>query len=105
MLKKKERLSRAAFNHFFSIGKRRHSFNVQLLYTPHTSFHGSVVVGKKVFKKAVDRNALRRSLYGVLYRHHKAADCTGVYILVVKPSAKNTTSKKLLTEVAELLSK
>lgn len=87
MLKKKERLTRTAFDRFFSVGKRVHSPYMQLIFAPSDTFHGSVVVGKKVYKKAVDRNRLRRQLYALLYQFHiQNPDSKKTYIIIVKPA-------------------
>lgn len=103
MLAKKERLNREAFNRFFASGKRYHSPNFQLIHSPFERFHGSVVVGKKVFKSAVRRNRLRRQVYGQLYRAKATGPQTGVYILIAKPSAGTLTKAKLAPEVETLL--
>lgn len=105
MLPKQKRLSKSDFDVYFRSGKRTHSPNLQLIYTPHDSFNGAVVVGKKVFKQAVARNAMRRRLYGVLYREQKLRALTGVYILLAKPSAKNIPRTTLLGEARTLLKK
>lgn len=101
MLKKKQRLTKKEFDQYFQSGKRFHDPLLQLIYTPHASFQGAVVVGKKVHKKAVDRNRLRRRLYAALYTLYKEKQLTGVYIIIAKPVAKNASHK----ELKELLSK
>ena len=103
MLKKKERLTKREFDRFFSSGKRVHSPVLQLIYTPHESFHGAVVVGKKVHKRAVDRNKLRRRLYSVLYRYQKTEGRSGVFICIAKPPAKEMTFTELKNEMETLL--
>lgn len=87
MLKKKERLTKKEFDRFFSAGKRIHSPAFTLLYTPSETFHGAVVVGKKVYKKAVDRNRLRRRLYNALYKEIRETGTTGVFIILAKAGA------------------
>lgn len=62
MLKKQHRLTVAEFDQYFKAGRRFHGEYLQLIYTATESFHGAVVVGKKVYKNAVDRNRLRRRL-------------------------------------------
>lgn len=103
MLKKKERLTRKEFDRFFSVGKRSHSPSVQLIYAPSDAFHGSAVVGKKVYKKAVDRNRLRRQLYGLLYKHHKQHISPFVFILIAKPAITQKHRKEIGIEVRNLL--
>jgi ribonuclease P protein component len=105
MLKKKERLTRKEFDRSFSIGKRLHGTNVQLIFSPSETFHCSVVVGKKVSKKAVERNKLRRRVYAVAYIYHKDTRIEKTFIIVLKPSAKTADPALLQEEVLELLKK
>ena len=103
MLAKRERLTTAAFNDYFKSGKRFHSPTLQLIYTPREQFHGAVVVGKKVYKKAVDRNRLRRRLYGALYHLSRQQALTGVFIITTKPAAKDTPYTDVRTDLGELV--
>ena len=103
MLKKKERLTRKAFDRSFSVGKRYHSPVLQLIYDPSDSFHGAAVVGKKVYKKAVDRNTLRRRLYGVLYRFAQATQAKGTFIFIAKPKMRERTHREVLQDAQALL--
>jgi ribonuclease P protein component len=100
MLRKKERLTRALFDRSFSVGKRFHSPYVQIIVSPSDGFHGSVVVGKKVYKKAVDRNKLRRRLYAMLYQWSRKKEKLSTYIIIAKPpvakATKNEVSKDFL---------
>jgi ribonuclease P protein component len=82
MLPKKKRLSRDAFNRFFSVGKRYRASCFDIVYSTSATFHASVVVPKKVAPKAHDRNALRRRVYASLSR---LADARGVYIVIMRP--------------------
>ncbi len=103
MLKKKERLSRTEFNRSFSIGKRIHCPSLQLIVDANGSFHGSAVVGKKIYKKAVDRNKIRRCLYGVLYAFYKNHTAEKTYIVIAKPAIKGMTRSAYKLELQELL--
>lgn len=105
MLPKKERLTTEAFNRFFSTGKRYHSTSLQIVYTVAPTFHCSVVVGKKVFKQAVKRNKLRRQLYATIYNYSRKNSITGVFVVFVKPSAKEVPVKVLQQEICSLLHK
>lgn len=105
MLKKKERLTKAEFDRFFKVGKRTHSPTLQIIHAQHDNFHGAVVVGKKVYKRAVDRNRLRRQLYGALYRFHKNNNLKGVFIVIAKPPAKDLNNKEVSPALFEQLSK
>lgn len=103
MLKKKERLTKKEFDRFFSSGKRIHSPLFTLLYTPDESFHGAVVVGKKIHKKAVDRNRLRRRLYSALYKEVKDTDTKGVFIVLTKPGAVGLDFSLLRLAISDIL--
>ncbi len=103
MLAKKERLDRKAFDRFFVSGKRFHTANFQLIYTAQPAFHGSVVVGKKVFKSAVRRNRLRRRVYAVLYRLKDAPTPAGVFIIIAKPAAGTLIQAKIAPEIEQLI--
>ena len=85
MLQKRHRLTTTAFDHAFATGKRSHDRAWQLIMAPSQEFHGAAVVGKKVYKKAVDRNRLRRQLYAVLYQYYQKSGVTGTYIVIAKP--------------------
>lgn len=101
MLRKTERLPRSAFLPFFKNGKRFHGPNLGIVYTPHQSFHASVVVSKKVSKLAVDRNTIRRRLYAQLrlLRVRKP----GVYIVTVKPTFASLSRKAMKEEASTLI--
>jgi len=103
MLAKKERLSKKEFDYVFKNGRRVHTPTLQLIYLPDGDFHGAVVVGKKVYKKAVDRNRLRRRLYGALYRYHKQNTLSGTYILVAKPSLREASKENFSATVEAAL--
>jgi len=60
MLKKTERLNRAAFSTYFASGKRTHGTYLTIITAPAETLLSSVVVGKKVSKKAPTRNSIKR---------------------------------------------
>ena len=63
MLAKSQRLPRLLFSAVFGQGKRVQGANTTLIIAPALNFACSVVVSKKVAKKAHDRNRIRRRLY------------------------------------------
>lgn len=91
---KKQRLKRSEFNRFFRSGRRVHGPCFTVVYSPYSNFHASVVVSKKVSRKAVERNKVRRRTYAALTQLIKETGHTGVFIVVVKPSALEITSKE-----------
>ena len=106
MLPQKERLTREQFNRSFSVGKRLHLPYLQLIIdSTSDSFHGSIVISKKVYKKAVERNKLRRQLYAVLSAFHKTSEVRATYMVIVKPTIKGTSLLEVSSELKELLQK
>ena len=103
MLPKRSRLTVAAFNQFFKRGQRSHGTYCTLVYTPHPQFRGAVVVGKKVYRRAVDRNRLRRQLYPVLATYAERTGAVGVYQCLVKPAAAQVPVALVREELASLL--
>ncbi len=102
MLAKKHRLTRAEFSKYFKTGKRTNSPIGTLIVSPNKSFHGAVVVGKKVSKKAVGRNVLRRRAYAQLYSKFKESN-SGIYILILKPAIANLTRQQQHQSIADLI--
>ncbi len=105
MLKKKERLTKKEFDRSFSSGKRVHSPLFTLIYNKADDFHCAVVVGKKVYKKAVARNRLRRQVYGIVYRLSRSEDLRGVYMILIKPAAAQVAQTELRSEIQKLINK
>jgi ribonuclease P protein component len=103
MLPKKNRLTRAQFDHYFKNGRRHHSEICTLIFHASPHFHTSVVVGKKVYKKAVDRNKLRRRVYALVrtYLLHKTSVC----IVLVKPKVSSIPYTRAKEELITLLKK
>lgn len=99
MLPKKERLSRVEFNQFFSVGKRHHSPSLQIIFAPHTSLHVSVVVSKKIAKRAVVRNKIRRRIYDIVRNYRSKEAIRGVFIFMVKQPVATMPYNVLKTEV------
>ena len=101
MFKKTERLNRTAFTKYFKVGRRSHTDDFTLIYSPAPVRGVAVVVGKKVFKGAVDRNTLRRRIYAAA--RIILEDTTGVYLIIAKPNAKNLTQSAVAPAITSLL--
>ena len=101
MLSKKERLSREDFSRFFSVGKRLRSDSFDLVYTPYDSFHGAVVISKKVAARAVLRNKMRRRAYSLL----AGQEFKGVWILIMRKTPKPVSRATLKDELGRLAQK
>ncbi len=107
MLSRHERLTTAAFTECFRSGKRTHTTFATYIVCPGTSFSCAVVVGKKVAKRAIVRNRIRRQLTA-LYRT-LAMGVSAAVIVIVKPGVKNLSRKErarvMLLEFGELMKK
>jgi len=93
MLKKLDRISRTEFATYFKTGKRHHFPHLTIIHQPADRFSASVVVSKKVAKKAVKRNVLRRRLYEILRTKYVAHSVTGVWIVLLKPDFTSLSRK------------
>jgi ribonuclease P protein component len=104
MFKKNQRLGRTLFASYFKSGRRFNCEYFTLVHTPLVPFAVSVVVGKKVFKLANDRNTLRRRVYasarGVTLSRTISS---GTYIIIAKPTAKTLHRKDVIIEIDNLL--
>ena len=95
MLKKIERLDQRQFAEYFSKGRRNHNTYTTIVTLPHQQFLSAVVVGKKVAKKAHDRNRLKRQGYSIVEKIKAERNSKGVYIIILKPAVAKLTQKAL----------
>jgi ribonuclease P protein component len=102
MLKKSERVARADFSRFFKQGKRLHGEHLTAVVSPFPTFHASVVVSKKVSKRAVERNTFRRRVYAQLYALKKQ-EFKGVVIVTIKPSFATLTKAEAKVAIEALV--
>lgn len=105
MFSKENRLTRPAFEKHFKTGKRFHAEALTAIYSPSPHIHISVVVGKKVAKKAHERNIIRRRVYGASYRYLKKEEISGTYIFIAKPGLIKLTRKDQNKSVQKLLNR
>lgn len=107
MVAKTQRLGRPAFDSLFKTGRRLHTPHVSFIFRLGGSFRCSVVVSKKVAKKAHDRNRIRRRLYDLLRTTQQTTAWQGQCIVVVKPSVasmgRRQFSEVLAKEIAEYM--
>lgn len=74
------------------------------MYYPFPTLRAAAVVGKKVAKKAHERNTLRRRMYAAIERFAKERGAlSGVFILVAKPALAKDSRLVQQTKVMELL--
>jgi ribonuclease P protein component len=100
MLAKNQRLSKKQFDEYFKSGKRFHFTHCTIIYTPLSTLHGSVVVGKKVSKKAVTRNTIRRRVYAQIRSVCSSTNATGVFIVIIKPAYIQLNRKAALADIS-----
>jgi len=107
MLKKQYRLTRKEFTAVWDTGRRHHSQYLTLVVTPSETFKAAVVVGKKVSAAAVDRNRLRRQLYGVIESTIPIDHYQGAMLLIAKPLLSKISTRErreiVVTEIKKLL--
>lgn len=80
---------------------RKHSPTAQLVYHPLSTLSVAVVVPKKVEKKAVNRNKLRRRVYTIMQNTEQK----GVFIFILKANARNLLFTELKEEIMALVKK
>ena len=105
MLKKKERLNREQFSRSFSLGRRIHSPLFTLVYEPTKKLGVAVVVSKKVARKAVLRNKIKRRVYNSIRVQLQHASRTGTFIFLVKPSVLKHSYQEITAEIQVLFKK
>lgn len=88
-------MNRLLFSRVFSFGKRHHTPHFQTIYQDGAPAF-SIVIPKKVLKKATDRNALKRRISGVL--EEMSLD-TGRYIFIAKKPITTLTHAELADAV------
>ena len=109
MLPKKQKLTKLDFSLFKKRGKILHSHHLTLTVyeaaqTKNNKF--SFVVSKKVSKKSVVRNKLKRAGYDTIRSFGARIKEKGVScVFFLKNGAEKTTSGQLSDEVSELLKK
>jgi ribonuclease P protein component len=102
MLARTNRLSRAFFQAAFTQGKRRHYGDFVVTVASDTIVKIAVVVSKKVSKKAVVRNRLRRQVYTGMRRSLDMLTPAS-YVVVVQPTFAKKTTADRTSAVAHLL--
>lgn len=103
MVAKQARISRTDFPAILQSGKRFHSTHVSAVVVPTPTPQVSVVVSKKVAKRAVDRNRLRRRVYGVAERFLAESPLPYAVIFLLRPGALRVARQALAEEAAGLL--
>ena len=66
MISKEQRLDRGVFMEVLKRGRKVHTATYSLYYMPAPTFRAAVVVSKKIARRAVVRNHIRRRTYTAL---------------------------------------
>lgn len=97
----------AEFQAVFSVCRRVSSPSLRLHAQPRldaVEARLGVAVSKKVDKRAVGRNRLKRRVREY-FRQHRHDLPVGDYVVIVKPEARNVSAMDMNTELASLFSK
>ena len=114
MLPKKNRIPRHLFPIVFIKGKNYASLNIYMRVAclrqnsseeKRDPSRFSFVVSKKVAKKAVDRNKLRRIGYGVIQKEISRIKKGFLVVVFIKKSAAKLSKNELKKEIMSLLQK
>lgn len=102
MLPRRNRLrAEADIQHVFRKGRRRHGALMTVHIQPATENRSTVIVGKKISKKAVVRNRLKRRIRDVIRRNQPARAVD--MIVVPKPAAQDASITEIEQEFQEIL--
>ncbi len=87
MLKKEQKLNRAEFANLLKKGKHIHCESAIIVYLNESNTKCGVTVSKKVAKKAVDRNLLRRRIYEIIQKNKSLIQKRHISVLAKVDSA------------------
>jgi ribonuclease P protein component len=94
MLAKKQRLTREEFSDYYTKGRRQGGLVSNCILVPGLTYQAAVVVGKKVSKKAVMRNRLKRLGYRQIKSWQENTGYIGVIIMILKPTITSLSRKE-----------
>ena len=105
MLKKANRINKTRdLQKVYRLGKSMHTSALVIKFVEAAKTQIAFVVSKKVSKRAVERNRIKRVLREQM-RLGLASHRLGKYIVIVKPSAANLTNAEIREELKKSLSK
>lgn len=107
MLPKKNKLTSTLFRIFGSKGRVYTSEHLNLRFSDakKDNYRVSVVVSKKVAKKAVKRNLLKRRVFSIVSENKKDLKEGGIYTFYLKKGSLDVDFNDLKKEVINLLRK
>ena len=105
MLKKADRINKTRdLQKVYRLGKAVHSSALVIKFVGGERSQAAFVVSKKVSKKAVERNRIKRVLREV-FRLSLAQRKKGRYLIMVKPTAAKLKAQELRVEISKALDK
>ena len=104
MLPRNRRIPRELFEVILKSGKKVDSKHFSLRTAPSKTPRLAVSVSKKISKKAVTRNRIRRRTYSAV-RNILTTLPNKLFLLIARPGADKLKGEELKNELAELLSK
>ena len=105
MITRLQRIPRQDFSQFSHSRIQVRGTYHTVVYSISPTNRGAVVVSKKVAKKAVDRNRLRRRAYATLAAFWAAETVPGAYIVYYKSGVLSASRAVLRTELLDLLAR
>lgn len=112
MLPKTNRLPKLEIDLLKSKGKPKFSKNFTLLHLSNLDINNSkfkfprfaIIISKKVSKKAVDRNRIKRIIREAIILNLNKISTNNDYLIIAKQSSLKLTNNEIRREVEELLS-
>lgn len=105
MLKKIHRINKTRdFQRVYRTGKTVHSPALVIKFLKSPKFRAAFVVNKKVSKKAVERNRIKRAVREEIRLKRENLE-VGDYMLVAKPAAVSCSNKDLRSGLLQALKK
>jgi ribonuclease P protein component len=100
MIPKREKITRSLFNEVFLFGKNKKSifFRIKKKKTDKSKF--SIVVSKKVFKKAVDRNRIKRLFFNTI-KDMNFKDGQSSYIFISQKNMKQASDSEIKSDIVD----
>ncbi|MBU4479844.1 ribonuclease P protein component [Patescibacteria group bacterium] len=109
MLPKKQKVNKKLFDEVFKTGKSYHSdflfLKLLKLEDPKEKSHFAVVVSKKISKKAVERNLIKRRIFAVLKENKDQIKTGFAVVFFVKKGTEKMSFEEYKKETINLLEK
>lgn len=101
MFKKRDRMTASEFSTFYADARPYHGTYLTLRTTASDALRVAAVAPKKLYRRAVDRNRVRRRLYALL--RECVPDESRAYIVVAKDGVLTASTDELREDLTSLL--